>query len=80
MGKKITRDRLLNDDEVFAFWRGASRMPYPAGATYQMLALSGLRLSEVAEARWSEFHPTVVRAIRQRGDYLSTGISTIQSS
>jgi hypothetical protein len=68
VGKKTTRDRLLNDDEVFAFWRGASRMPYPASATYQMLALSGLRLSEVAEARWREFHPTVARAIRQRGE------------
>jgi hypothetical protein len=27
-----------------------------------------LRLNEVAEAAWSEFNPTVVRAIRQRGE------------
>jgi integrase len=64
-GKKIARDRLLDDDEVFAFWRAAKRLAYPAGAVYRFLALSGLRLNEVAEARWSEFHPMVVRAIRQ---------------
>jgi integrase len=68
VGEKVARDRLLNDDEVFAFWRAAKRMPYPASPVYQLLALTGLRLNEVAEAAWSEFHPTVVRAIRQRGN------------
>jgi integrase len=67
-GKKIARDRTLDDDELFAFWRAASRMPYPAGPAYQLLVLTGLRLNEVAEASWKEFHPTVARAIRQRGD------------
>jgi integrase len=67
-GRKIARNRLLDETEVFAFWRAASRMAYPAGPAYQFLLLSGLRLNEVAEARWSEFSPTVVRAIRQRGD------------
>jgi integrase len=68
VGKKLTRDRLLNDDEVFAFWRAASHMPYPAGPVYQLLMLTGLRLNEVAEASWREFHPTAVRALRQRGN------------
>jgi integrase len=68
VGKKVARDRVLNDDELFAFWRAASRLPYPAGPAYRLLALTGLRLGEVAEASWSEFHPTVVRAIRQRGN------------
>jgi integrase len=67
VGKKIARDRVLDDDEVFAFWRAAKRLPYPAGPCYQLLILTGLRLNEVAEARWSELHPTVTRAIRQRG-------------
>jgi integrase len=35
---------------------------------YRLLALVGLRLNEVADASWSEFHPAVVRAIRQRQD------------
>jgi integrase len=68
VGEKIARDRLLDDDEVFAFWRAAKRMPYPAGPVYQLLLLTGLRLGEVSDAGWSEFHPTVVRAIRQRGE------------
>jgi integrase len=68
VGEKIARDRLLNDDEVFAFWRAAKRMPYPAGPVYQLLILTGLRLGEVSDASWSEFAPVVVRAIRQRGD------------
>jgi integrase len=67
VGEKIARDRLLDDDEVFAFWRAAKRMPYPAGPVYQLLVLTGLRLAEVSDASWSEFHPDVVRAIRQRG-------------
>jgi integrase len=67
VGEKVARDRLLDDDEVFAFWRAASRMPYPAGPVYQLLILTGLRLGEVSDASWSEFHPDVVRAIRQRG-------------
>jgi integrase len=67
VGDKVARDRLLNDDEVFAFWRAAKRTPYPAGPVYQLLALTGLRLGEVSDASWSEFHPDVVRAIRQRG-------------
>jgi integrase len=67
VGEKVARDRLLDDDEVFAFWRAAKRMPYPAGPVYQLLILTGLRLGEVSDASWSEFHPDVVRAIRQRG-------------
>jgi integrase len=68
VGEKIARDRLLTDDEVAAFWRAASKMSYPAGPTFMLLLLTGLRLSEVAKASWSEFHPDLVRALRQRGD------------
>ncbi|HEY3030032.1 MAG TPA: Arm DNA-binding domain-containing protein, partial [Bradyrhizobium sp.] len=68
VGEKVSRDRLLSDDEVFAFWRAASRMAYPAGPVFQLLLLTGLRLGEVSDAGWSEFDPVVVRAIRQRGD------------
>jgi integrase len=67
VGEKVARDRLLDDDEVFAFWR-AARMPYPAGPVFRLLILTGLRLTEVSNASWSEFNPVVVRAIRQRGE------------
>jgi integrase len=68
VGEKVARDRLLDDDEVFAFWRAAKRMPYPAGPVFRLLILTGLRLTEVSNASWSEFNPIVVRAIRQRGE------------
>ena len=54
-GEKAARDRLLTEDELFAFWRAARRLPYPYSQVYQLLALTGLRLNEVADAQWSEF-------------------------
>lgn len=54
-GKKVARQRVLNDAEVRALWRAGERMPYPYGPVYLMLALTGQRKSEVAEARWREF-------------------------
>jgi integrase len=49
------RDRILSEDEIFAYWRAASRMPYPYGAIYKVLMLTGLRLSEVVDASLPEF-------------------------
>jgi integrase len=50
------RRRILTDDELFAFWRAASRMPYPQGPAYKMLCLTGLRLNEAMDAAWDEFN------------------------
>ncbi len=61
------RQRTLSDDEVFAFWRATGRLGYPAGPLYRLLLLTGCRLSEIAEARWSELHPELRRALR-KGD------------
>jgi Arm DNA-binding domain len=66
IGKKKRRSRVLTDDELFALWRAATRMPYPAGPVYRLLVLSALRLNEPTDAAWSEFNPAVVRALRQR--------------
>ena len=54
-GERVPRQRKLTDAELFALWRAASRMPYPYGPAYRLLLLSGLRLNEVADAKWSEF-------------------------
>ena len=54
-GKKTARQRVLDDAELRALWRAAERTPYPYGPVYLMLALTGQRKSEVAEARWREF-------------------------
>ena len=55
VGEKRARERILNDDELFAFWRAIGHMGYPAGPLYKLLILTGLRLNEVADAKWSEF-------------------------
>jgi integrase len=56
IGKKKSRDRVLTDDELFAFWRATGRMAYPVGPVYRLLALTGLRLNEAADAVWPEFN------------------------
>jgi integrase len=54
IGKKIFRTRILDDDELRAFWRATRHLGYPYAPLFRVLALTGQRKSEVAEARWSE--------------------------
>lgn len=72
IGPKLKRDRVLSDDEVFAFWRATGRMPFPFGPLYRLLLLTGLRLNEAADARWREFDSRngvwVVPALRMKGE------------
>jgi integrase len=55
IGKKVFRTRILNDEELRAFWRATARLGYPYGPLFRMLMLTGQRKSEAAEAPWSEF-------------------------
>ena len=55
IGKKSHRTRVLSDSELRAFWRATEQMGYPFGPLLQLLALTGQRKSEVADAMWSEF-------------------------
>jgi integrase len=55
IGRKAVRTRTLNDAELLAFWFASERLDYPFGPMFRLLALTGQRKSEVAEARWSEF-------------------------
>lgn len=52
---KRARDRILSDDEIFAYWRAATRLPYPHGPTYRGLMLTALRVNELADASQPEF-------------------------
>jgi integrase len=54
IGEKKSRDRVLTDEELFAFWRASGHTGYPFGPLYRMLLLTGLRLNEVADASWAE--------------------------
>jgi integrase len=56
IGKKLARQRVLDDGELRAFWRASARLGYPYGPLFRMLALTGQRKSEVAEPRWSEIN------------------------
>jgi len=55
LGVKSNRRRVLSHDELRLFARNVLRMPYPFGAMYQLLLLTGLRLNEVARTEWAEF-------------------------
>ncbi|MGO9428341.1 tyrosine-type recombinase/integrase [Rhodoblastus sp.] len=51
---EVTRDRTLADDEIRAAWAAFDGAGYPFGPLAQLLLLTGQRLREVGEARWSE--------------------------
>ncbi len=63
--------RVLTDDDLFALWRAAGRMPYPAGPAYKLLCLTALRLNEAVDANWNEFKTRdniwVIPAERMKG-------------
>jgi integrase len=54
VGERRSRDRVLDDTEILAFWRATGRMGQPFGPLYRLLLLTALRKSEVAEAVRSE--------------------------
>jgi integrase len=66
-----SRDRILSDDEIFAYWRSTHRLPKPFGAVYQGLMLTALRLNEMADASRTEFNHRdrvwVIPAERMKG-------------
>jgi hypothetical protein len=49
-GKRIDRDRVLEDDELIALWRATFRVPYPIGPLYRALLLSPRRVEEFSRA------------------------------
>lgn len=52
--KVVSRERVLNNDEVVAVWRAAEKMGYPFGPLVQLLILTGQRRTEVGGMRWQE--------------------------
>jgi hypothetical protein len=62
----VSRDRVLSDDEIFAFWRATGRTPYPVGPAYRLLMLAALRLREGASAGRDEFDPLVLQLLDKR--------------
>jgi integrase len=48
------RDRVLSDLEIAALWRATGGVGEPFGAVFKLLLLTGCRLNEIAQMRWSE--------------------------
>ncbi len=49
-----SRDRVLTDAEIRAFWRACETVGWPFGPLARMLLLTGQRRDEVASMTWSE--------------------------
>jgi integrase len=66
-----SKGRVLSNDELFALWRAAGRMPYPVGPAYRLLCLTALRLNEAVDGSWPEFNMRekvwVIPAERMKG-------------
>ena len=52
--KEKARTRILSDDEIVEFWKGCEKESYPFGKIFQLLLLTGQRLGEVTNIRWSQ--------------------------
>ena len=52
--RKISRDRVLDDEELAAIWHAAVEIGYPFGTITQLLTLTGQRRNEVATMRWAD--------------------------
>jgi integrase len=55
IGAKQARQRILSPAELRGLWKAAEVQGYPYGPFTHLLALTGARRSEVAEATWGEF-------------------------
>jgi integrase len=53
-GSPTKRQHSLDDEELAALWVTAGRLPASQRRAYRALVLTGLRLNEVAGARWDE--------------------------
>ena len=51
---EVSRERVLNDDEMEAVYNATWTMDYPFAPLFRILIFTGQRLNEVAGLRWSE--------------------------
>ena len=54
--KEIARTRFLNDIEIVEFWKGCKKESYPFGKLFQLMLLTGQRLGEVNNMKWSQLN------------------------
>jgi integrase len=56
IGRKKSRQRVLTDPEIKAFWFATGKLGYPFGTLFRLLLMTGQRRSEIAESSWPEFN------------------------
>ncbi|MGE3702264.1 MAG: tyrosine-type recombinase/integrase, partial [Hyphomicrobiaceae bacterium] len=50
--KKVSRERVLNSEELVRIWLGSCTLGYPFGTITQLLLLTAQRRNEIAQLRW----------------------------
>jgi integrase len=58
------RQRFLKPEELRAFWSGTEQLGQPYSDLFRLLLLTGMRLNELAKARWSELDPALRKTLR----------------
>jgi len=54
LGERQSRDRVLTDDDIRAFWTATGELAPTHRDVYRTLLLTGQRLNDIARASWSE--------------------------
>lgn len=54
VGERQSRDRVLTDDEIRAFWKATESLGAAYRDVYRILLLTGQRLNDIARASWPE--------------------------
>ena len=52
--REIARDRVLDDDEIRAFWQATGETDWPFGPMFRLMLVTAQREGEVSGIRWSE--------------------------
>ena len=60
-GHETKRDRVLTDEELVAVWRACENIPAHFANALRLLSLTGARLNEIGQLRWSEIHGDEIR-------------------
>ena len=63
VGSGEERKRVLDDDELRAFWNASEKLPYPSGPYLRLLAYTALRRTEASKISRNEIHIDTKRLI-----------------
>ncbi|RVL05660.1 tyrosine-type recombinase/integrase [Sinorhizobium meliloti] len=56
IGEKNSRDRVLTNEEIKAFWIATGKISYPYGPLYRILLMTGVRKNEAGRTARHELH------------------------